>query len=109
MPVPHASLNAAGMRKFGGLAEAAEACVERSLERRPRLAQRRFVQSDVIAGRLRRKSREREFQLLALPGDLGAVVSIVLGHAAQQIAKRRHSMARLLRKIGAPKEWLLFL
>ena len=104
VPMPQAALDAAGMRELRGSAEPAEISVERSLESRARLVQWGWLQGDVAGRRFRLESRECEFQLLVLGGDLRTMAAVILGHAPQQIAERRHAVARLLRKVRAPKE-----
>src|ERR1700679_1089920 len=71
---------------------------------RARLGQGGWLQGDVAGRRFRLESRECEFQLLVLGGDLRTMAAVILGHAPQQIAERRHTVARLLRKVRAPKE-----
>jgi len=58
--------------------------------------------------RLRNEAGERGLKLRALRFDLRTLLAIVLGHTAQQVAERRHSMASVLGKISAAEERLLF-
>src|SRR6202022_2435719 len=104
MPLPQAALDTARMRKFRGLAEAAELRVEGPFEGRTRLCERRCVQGGSVRCRFRCKGCERQFQLLVLLGDFSTMVAIVLGHAPQQIAERRHPIAGLFRKVSAAEE-----
>src|SRR6202522_1640649 len=77
VPVPQAALHAAGMGKFGCLAEAAEARVEGLLERGARLTQWRVIERNAVPGSFRRQALESQRQLRALQANLGLMALIV--------------------------------
>src|ERR1700690_3823290 len=108
VPMAHAELDAVRMRKFRCARKTAEIGVKGLLQQGARLGKRGFVEGNAESG-LRNELRERRLELRILRGDLRLLLSVILGHTAQQIAECRHPVAGLLGKIRAAEKWLLLL
>ena len=95
--MPHAAFDAARVGEFGGLAEAAELCVEGSVQSCARFAQRKIVKCDIAGRRFGHEFCECKPQLLVLRADLCTVFLVVLGRAPQQFVFlwRKHGLATL--------------
>ena len=103
-PFPQQQRQRCGVREFGRPAEAAEARVERPLERLAAEAQRRVAQLDSIGGRRRVELRERRHQRLVLLAQLRLVLAVETRHAQQQLPEGRQAETRLLGEVGAAEE-----
>src|SRR6185436_17661997 len=103
LALAQAELEVRRMRKLRRGAETAVARVEigsQQVEQRP---DRRRIQLNALA-EARQRAFERLHDLGVLRADLGALLAPYLRDALAQIGKRRHAVARRLRKVGPAEE-----
>src|ERR1700730_8588263 len=106
MPLPQATLDAAGMREFRRPRKTPEGGIEGALQCGARLDEGRAVQHCPGRG-LRHEAGERGLKLAILRGDLRTLGMIVLSHAAQNLTLVKDFVTRFLGKIGAAEKGLL--
>ncbi len=103
-PVAQAALDAWRLRELGGGPETAEAGIEIPFEQLPGGEQRGGAECG-LAGRFAGgQALEGQGELGVLPLNVGCMSLEIPGHPAQHLGEPRHSLARLLRKVGSPEE-----
>ena len=92
------------VRELGRVAETAEPAVEVTLQRRSRLPERHAREFEAGLRRRRQQFTEHLHQRVALARDFSAMLRVVRGDALQHVAKGRHAVLRLYRKVGSAEE-----
>ena len=92
------------MRELRRIAKPAKPAVEVALQRCPRLRERRAREFEACRGRRRQQFTENLHQRVALACDVRAVLGVVRGDPLQHVAKSRHAVFRLHRKVRSAEK-----